>query len=129
MRMKIEKHNAHGMQLLVRLSVNEALELVEKLLKTGRLVAGTDIDHYVTLPCQFEDDNDKWVPTELALMVEGGSRLLCQPSYPCGKHVEAMGSIPPGLAPDKKDMTGGVHDDVPVFDSRLAYHPAIDLAV
>lgn len=94
--MKIEKHNAHGMQLLVRLSVNEALALVEKLLKTGRLAAGTDFNYYVTLPCEFEDDNDKWVPTDLTLMVESSKQELCLPSYPCGKHVEARGSIPAG---------------------------------
>lgn len=94
--MKIEKHNAHGMQLIVCLSVKETLELVEKLLKTSRLSAGTDLNYYVTLPCEFEDDNDKWVPTDLTLVVDDNKSESCLPSYPCGKHVEAMGSIPAG---------------------------------
>jgi hypothetical protein len=94
--MKIEKHNAHGMQLIVCLSVSEVLELVEKLSKTGNMVTRTDLNYYVTIPCEFEDDNDKWVPTDLTLAVEGPKAEPYLPSYPCGKHVEARGSNPAG---------------------------------
>lgn len=98
--MKIAKHNSHGMQLLVELSLDDALHIISKLSKTVGLVAKTDLNHYITLPCQFEDDNDIWEPTDLTLVVGDFAKSevtgRCQSAYPCGKPVEARGSFPAG---------------------------------
>ena len=99
--MRVEKHNAHGMQLVVHLSPEEVFPLIEKLFKVAALVAVTNVNHYATIPCEFEDNNDRgWVPTDFTLMVEGDAakseELGCQAAYPCELPVEAMGSIPAG---------------------------------
>jgi hypothetical protein len=98
--MKIEKHNAHGMQLVVTLSLSEAAQLLEKLARTLRLAGDTNVNHYVDIPCKFEDDNDQWVDTDFTVMVEGDPMMSeeagCQPAFPCGKPVEQQGSIPAG---------------------------------
>jgi hypothetical protein len=57
--MRIERHDAHGEQLVVFLSQKEAVDLLEKLAKTTKLAMGTDITHCVELPCEFENDNDR----------------------------------------------------------------------
>ena len=46
--MKIEKHNAHGMQLLASLSPIEVWQLIKKLAQTNNMVAQADVSHYVT---------------------------------------------------------------------------------
>ena len=47
--MKIEKHNAHGMQLLVSLSPTEVWQLIKKLTQTNNMVAQADVSHYVKI--------------------------------------------------------------------------------
>ena len=68
--MKIEKHDAHGMELLVRVSPLEALELAERLARTAQSVLQKQRDHYTRTPCEFEDDNDRWVETDFDILVE-----------------------------------------------------------
>ena len=98
--MKIEKHNAHGMQLLVSLSPKEVWQLIKKLAQTNNMVAQADVSHYVTIACEFEDDNDRWVPTDFTIVVVGNpaksEEVGCQSAYPCGKPVEVQDSIPAG---------------------------------
>lgn len=86
--MKIEKHNGHGMQLAVTLKPSEALSLAAKLLETAQKALDTDINTYVSVPCHFEDDNDRYVPTDFSVLVLGDDMRDCQPTYPCGKPVE-----------------------------------------
>jgi hypothetical protein len=97
---KIEHHNAHGMQLVMLLSPVEALALARKLIDTASRVVETDLNHFVDMPCLFENDNDRWEPTDFDVVVEGNPVLSedagCQPTYPCNKHCEQEGSIPAG---------------------------------
>lgn len=85
--MKIEKHNSHGMELVVTFTPVEAREFIEKLFKAYSLTVETKFNHYVTTPCEFEDDNDKWVPTDFTFQVEDGLKANhgCRAAYPCGK--------------------------------------------
>ena len=98
--MKIEYHNAHGSQLILKLTKNEAVEMINGLAASLLKTNLTDISHYVKFKTEFENDNDRWVPTDLDVLVEGDRRKTerdgCQPTFPCGKHVEKMGSIPAG---------------------------------
>lgn len=85
--MKIEKHNAHGMQLLINLTPVEAIAFARKIVDTAQRSMETVVNHYVSIPCQFEDDNDRWVPTDLDIVVETGSLRDCRPTYPCGNEI------------------------------------------
>lgn len=106
--MKVEKHNAHGMQLVVTLGApEEALALAAKLVETATKAMKTGSSHYVSLPCAFEDDDDRWHKTDFAVVVEGSALgSACYPAYPCGKPVERMGAIPAGPC----DLQAG-HED------------------
>jgi hypothetical protein len=94
---KIAKHNAHGMQLLVELKPLEALALAVKLIesaqKAGRI--GGTTNFYFSTPCAFEDDNDRWVETDFDVVVQGfdvdANSDDVAPTYPCGKDYEAYG--------------------------------------
>lgn len=98
--MKVEYHNAHGSQLVLTLTPREAVEVFARanaaLLKT----LDTDVSHYATFKAEFENDNDRWVPTDLCVLVEGDpvttENVGCKPAFSCGKPVERMGSIPAG---------------------------------
>lgn len=68
--MKVEKHNAHGLELVVTLSQEEAAVFVSKLTTTLRLVRDKDVNHAIHLPCLFEDDNNRWEETEFTVVVE-----------------------------------------------------------
>lgn len=87
--MRVEKHNAHGMQLLITVTPAEALLLIEKLSKAVGLTIASERDgHYFGQPCLFEDDNEKWVETDFDVVVtrdyEAWSAGLskCIPAYP-----------------------------------------------
>jgi hypothetical protein len=85
--MQIEKHNSHGMQLLVNLKPLEALALAAKLIQTAQKSVEKNVNHYFSTPCAFEDDNDRLVKTDLDFVVETGNPADCQPTYPCGKEI------------------------------------------
>ena len=70
--MKIEKHNAHGLQLVVTISRDEALNINTQLRKAINFSAQTGVDHFIRFASLFEDDNDKWEPTEFAIVIEAG---------------------------------------------------------
>ncbi len=80
--MKIEYHNAHGDQLILMLTKQEAVDMINglstALLKTNL----TDVSHYVTFKTEFKNDNNRWMPTDLDILVEGDTRLDCQPAFP-----------------------------------------------
>ncbi len=58
----IEKHNAHGLNIVIGLSRSEAADLAAKL--TAMAVDFT-ADLYIELPAKMEDDNDRWEACEL----------------------------------------------------------------
>src|SRR5271155_1656050 len=98
--MRIEYHNAHGNQLVLTLTKQEAHDMIADLAVALSKTNFTDVSHYVEFKTEFENDNDRWVPTKLDVLVEGDKfkteRDGCMPTFPCGKHVEQMGSIPAG---------------------------------
>ena len=63
---KVEKHNAHGLNLVVTLSKSDADNLIARLINATQLRD----KNYVELQCVFEDDNDRWEPCELDFNVE-----------------------------------------------------------
>lgn len=93
--MKIEKHNAHGMQLLVKIKPLEALMLAVKLIESAQKAGkiGGTTNFYFSTPCAFEDDNDRWVKTDFDVVVQNheGNADDLEPTYPCGKEYEAYG--------------------------------------
>jgi hypothetical protein len=98
--MRIEYHNAHGSQLVLTLSKNEAVEMINglstALLKTNL----TDVSHYAGFKIEFENDNNRWVPTDLDVLVEGDrittENIGCKPAFPCGKPVVGHPYCPDG---------------------------------
>jgi hypothetical protein len=87
--MKIEKHNSHGLQLSVTLTPAEALTMARKLLETAQraLEVKSPVNYYVTVPCLFEDDNERWEPTDFTVSVGSGNPIEWRPTYPCGKEI------------------------------------------
>jgi len=120
--MKIEKHNSHGMELVVTMTLDEADDLIAKVSGVAATRAETDLNTYVSIPCQFEDDNNRWVATDFTLMVEGdpvkSENAGCQAAFPCGKPVEQMGSIPAGPC----DLQEGHEDHCYRRNTKLDYH-------
>ena len=98
--MRIEYHNAHGSQLVLTLTKNETVEMINGLATALLKTNLTDVSHYTTFKNEFENDNDHWVLTNLNVLVEGDpvttENVGCKPAFPCGKPVEQMGSIPAG---------------------------------
>jgi hypothetical protein len=86
---KIEKHNAHGMQLLVELKPLEALALAVKLIESAQKAGkiGGTTNFYFSTPCAFEDDNDRWVKTDFDVVVTAEHANDLAPTYPCGKEI------------------------------------------
>jgi hypothetical protein len=72
--MIIEKHNSHGLSLNVTLSKEEAKKLGNMLLGLADNPAGHYNwyfdSSYITLPCKFEDDNDKFEDTDFSFILE-----------------------------------------------------------
>src|SRR5271170_1167888 len=98
--MRIEYHNAHGNQLVLTLTKEEARDMIGDLAVALTKVNVTDVSHYVEFKSQFENDDNVYRPTNLDVLVEGDETMTvahgCQPAFPCGKPVEQMGSIPAG---------------------------------
>jgi hypothetical protein len=63
---KVEKHNAHGLNLVVTLSKSEADNLIALLVNATQLRD----KNYIELKCLFEDDNDRFESCELDFKVE-----------------------------------------------------------
>lgn len=107
--MRIAKHNAHGMQLLVELTPGEALALAVKLIETARVAQGNLDNYYFSTPCGFEDDNDRWVATDFDIVI-GHNNLdaKCLPTYPCGKDIALSGM---NSAPEFCNLQVG-HEDI-----------------
>jgi hypothetical protein len=86
---KIEKHNAHGMQLLVELKPLEALALAVRLIESAQKAGkiGGSTNFYFSTPCAFEDDNDRWVKTDFDVVVQADNGRDLEPTYPCGKEI------------------------------------------
>ena len=87
--MRIEKHNAHGMQLIMVITPEEALSLIEKLSKaTGLTIAFEGSGHYIKQSCLFEDDNDRWETADFDVVVTPDytnwslGTDKCSPAYP-----------------------------------------------
>lgn len=106
--MKIAKHNAHGMQLLMELKPLEALALAVKLIESAQKAGkiGGNTNFYFSMPCAFEDDNDRWVKTDFDVVVQAEHTDELLPTYPCEEPVEQQGFIPAGPC----DLQKG-HDD------------------
>lgn len=68
--MKIEFHHGHGNQLIMRLNTYEAAKLLSGVSKSLNKVLGTKVRHYTKFETEFEDDNDRWEPTELDIVVQ-----------------------------------------------------------
>lgn len=120
--MKIEYHNGHGDQLILTLTKNEAVEMINQLAATLLKTNLTDVSHYARLKIEFENDNNRWVPTNLDVLVEGdafATRHGCQPTFPCGKHVEKTGSIPAGPCDREEghDWACGRRNARPVYEA------------
>ena len=105
--MRIEYHNAHGNQLILTLTKEEARDMIGDLAVALTKVNVTDVSHYAEFQTEFENDDDVYRPTKLDIMVEGDKfkteRDGCMPAFACGKPVERMGSIPAGPC----DLTEG----------------------
>jgi hypothetical protein len=69
--MKIEFHNAHGNQLILSLSKEEAAWLISDVTKSLLLTSKSDVSHYASFKIKFENDDDRWVPTDFDIVVDG----------------------------------------------------------
>ena len=75
--MKIEFHNAHGDQLVLTLNRVEAAHLISKITQALGAVLSTEVVHYAEFDTVFENDNDRWEPTKLDIVVEADSDKDC----------------------------------------------------
>jgi len=80
--MKIEYHNAHGNQLILSLTPQEATEMISKITTALDKTVLSDVSYYVTFKTEFENDDDRWVPTDLDVVVEGNPTADCRPAFP-----------------------------------------------
>ena len=98
--MRIEYHNAHGNQLVLTLTKQEAHDMVADLAVAISKTNRTDVSHYLVFKTQFENDNDVYRPTDLDIIVEGDETMTaargCQPVYPCEKPVTGHPYCPEG---------------------------------
>jgi hypothetical protein len=97
--MRIEYHNAHGEQLILSLTPREATWMVSKITTALDMTLDTEISHYATFKTEFENDNNRWVPTEFNVLIEGdafATRHGCLPAFPCGKPVTDHPFCPQG---------------------------------
>lgn len=90
--MIIEKHNAHGLELVAALSPMEALALARKLVETAeRALNDKTRLYYVSTHCLFEDDNNRWEDCDFDVVVSilphNSPTVECLPTYPCGEPV------------------------------------------
>lgn len=67
---RIEKHNAHGLQLVVSLKPGDVPELIKKLTQAVKLAKKTKVNHYAHFDVQFEDDNNRWESCSFVLSVD-----------------------------------------------------------
>jgi hypothetical protein len=106
--LKVEKHDSHGLQLVVGMHPEEALALARKLVESVEQYqqGKSSNNFYVSIPCLFEDDNDRWAETDFTVVVGNNRHADYTPTYPCGKPVEAMGAIPAGPC-DLQEEHGG----------------------
>lgn len=65
----IEKHNSHGIQLLVKLSSLDAEALAEELRRYAQNASKSGETKYITKACLFEDDNERWESADLDFAV------------------------------------------------------------
>ena len=69
--MRIEYHNAHGEQLILRMTQHEAEKMISKINQVIDKTSNTRISHYAAFETEFENDNDRWLRTEFDIVVEG----------------------------------------------------------
>jgi hypothetical protein len=94
---KITYHNAHGEQLVFTLSETEVIQMIRQMVTAVAMMKETQIDHYVTFKVQFENDNDRWVDTDLDIVVDSVfSGSGCRAAFPCGKPVVGHPYCPDG---------------------------------
>lgn len=72
--MKIEKHNAHGLNLDLNFSRNEAIQFANGLLASISESDKTKNNTGFLFNCLFEDDNDRYDPCLLGITIEGEYR-------------------------------------------------------
>jgi len=99
--MRIEYHNAHGRQLILTLTEREAIDMLHKISTSLNLMLTTNVSHYAVFKTEFENDDDRWVPTDLDVMVVpqiecAPSSPACRPAFPCGKPVTGHPYCPDG---------------------------------
>jgi len=98
--MRIEYHNAHGNQLILTLTEREAIDVIHQVSTALTMMLKTNTSHYAEFKTEFENDNDRWVPTDLDVMVvphiECASPSACRPAFPCGKPVVEHPYCPDG---------------------------------
>lgn len=88
--MRVEKHNAHGMQLIMVITPAEARLLIEQLSKAYGLTFTSEEGYYIENKCLFEDDNDKWEEAKFDVVVTRDyaswnlGLVKCSPAYPKG---------------------------------------------
>lgn len=109
--MILEYHNGHGSQLVLKLTKQETVDMINALSAALLKTNFTDVTHYVEFQTLFENDNDVYATTAFDVFVEGDptttENIGCKPAFPCGKPVEATGSIPAGPCDLSEDHAWG----------------------
>ncbi len=70
--MKMEFHNAHGYQLILRLTEKQTVRMLSKVMSALVAAQSDGVNHYAKFDIEFENDNDRWEPTEFDIVVEVG---------------------------------------------------------